>query len=73
MRRDPMPPDSSPTNPEHDALAAVDAMSRLLDLPILPEHRDGVALNLARLMVQARLVQSVLLPEETEPASVFTP
>ncbi len=58
---------------EDDAMTAVDAMSRLVGLPILPEHRAGVALNLARLMVQARLVQSVVLPEETEPASVFTP
>lgn len=64
-----MPPEIS----EDDALTAVDAMSRLIGLPILPEHRAGVALNLARLMVQARLVQSVVLPEETEPASVFTP
>lgn len=64
-----MPPEIS----EDDALTAVDAMSRLIGLPILPEHRAGVALNLARLMVQARLVQSVALPEETEPASVFTP
>jgi hypothetical protein len=67
-----MPPELSPIS-EDDALSAVDAMSRLLGLPILPEHRDGVALNLARLMAQARLVQSVALPEETEPASVFTP
>jgi hypothetical protein len=58
---------------EDDALTAVDAMSRLVGLPLLPEHRAGVALNLARLMVQAQLVQSVVLPEETEPASVFTP
>jgi hypothetical protein len=64
-----MPPEIS----EDDALTAIDVMSRLLGLPILPEHRAGVALNLARLMVQARLVQSVALPEETEPASVFTP
>ncbi len=64
-----MPPEIS----EDDALTAVDAMSRLIGLPILPGHRAGVALNLARLMVQARLVQSVVLPEETEPASVFTP
>ena len=64
-----MPPEIS----EDDALTAIDVMSRRLGLPILPEHRAGVALNLARLMVQARLVQSVALPEETEPASVFTP
>lgn len=64
-----MPPEIS----EEDALTAVDAMSRLIGLPILPEYRSGVALNLARLMAQARLVQSVALPEETEPASVFTP
>jgi hypothetical protein len=64
-----MPPEIS----EEDALTAVDAMSRLIGLPILPEYRGGVALNLARLMMQARLVQSVALPEETEPASVFTP
>ena len=69
-----MPPETSPPDiSEDDALIAVDTMSRLLGLPILPEHHDGVALNLARLMVQARLVQSVALPEETEPASVFTP
>ena len=46
-----MPPEIS----EDDALTAVDAMSRLIGLPILPEHRAGVALNLARLMVQVEL------------------
>ena len=63
----------APPISDYVALAAVDAMSVLAGLPIHPEHRAGVALNLARLMVQARLVQSVVLPEETEPASVFSP
>ena len=59
--------------PDKDALAAARAMATLIGLEIIPEHRAGVATNLARLMVQAELVMSVTLPTDVEPASVFTP
>jgi hypothetical protein len=42
-----------------------------LDIP--PEYRDGVAVQLAALLAQARLVQDFPLPDDLEPAPVFTP
>ena len=63
----------APPISEKDALAAASAMAKVLGLELIPEHRAGVALNLARLMAQAALVMSVTLPEDVEPASVFMP
>ena len=40
---------------------------------IPPEYRDGVAVQLAALMRQAQLVLEFPLPDDTEPAAVFTP
>ena len=58
---------------DKDALAAARAMATLIGLDIIPEHRAGVATNLARLMLEAELGMSVALPADIEPASIFTP
>ena len=49
------------------------ALVKLIGTDIPAEYRDGVATQLAALMVQAELVMSFPLPDETEPATVFTP
>jgi hypothetical protein len=40
---------------------------------IPPEYRAGAAIQFAALCVQARLVEEFVLPDELEPAAVFTP
>jgi len=59
-------------NPRFDVEAYVDAAAALVGLAIDPAHRPGVALNLERLAQMAALVMEFPLPEETEPASVYT-
>jgi hypothetical protein len=61
--------------PNHafDAEAYVDAAAKLIGLPIDPAHRPGVILNLERIAQMAALVMEFPLPEETEPAPVYTP
>jgi len=49
----------------------IDAAAAAIGLPIAPEHRAGVVLNLARLESMARLVMDFPLPEEVNPAPVF--
>jgi hypothetical protein len=56
-----------------DAKAYVDAAAKLIGLPIDPAHRPGVILNLERIAQMAALVMAFDLPEETEPAPVYTP
>jgi hypothetical protein len=56
-----------------DAEAYVDAAAKLIGLPIDPAHRPGVVMNLERIAQMAALVMAFELPEETEPASVYTP
>ena len=56
-----------------DAEAYVDAAAALIGLPIDPEHRPGVVLNLARIAQMAALVLEYPLPDEAEPAPVFRP
>jgi hypothetical protein len=56
-----------------DAEAYVDAAAALIGLPLDPAHRPGVVLNLERVAAMAALVMEFPLPEETEPAPVYTP
>jgi hypothetical protein len=56
-----------------DAAAYVDAAAKLIGLPIDPAHRPGVVANLERIAQMAALVMEFDLPEETEPAPVYTP
>ena len=51
----------------------VDQLALAVDLVIDPRHKHGVALNMERLLEQARLVMEVPLTDETEPAPVFVP
>lgn len=51
----------------------VDVQSELLGLPIAPEHRPGVVLNLERLAEQAALITGFPLGPEDEPAPVYRP
>ncbi len=51
----------------------VQTLAEAVGLAIAAEHRPGVAENLERLLVQARLVMSVDLPVEMEPAPTFRP
>jgi hypothetical protein len=51
----------------------LDAAAALLGLPISPEHRPGVLLNLDRLATMARLLEDAPLGREDEPAPVFRP
>ncbi len=60
-------------DPDFDADAYVDAAAALIGLPIHPEHRPGVVLNLARVAQMAALVMDFPLADETEPAPVFRP
>jgi hypothetical protein len=51
----------------------IEALSQLTDLPIPSQYREGVAVQLTALLVQAELVLSLPLAPEVEPAPVFTP
>jgi Protein of unknown function (DUF4089) len=58
------------------AMGAVDdhmvaTLTALLELRIPPQYAAGVAENLERLLLQAKLVMEFELPPDTEPAPVF--
>ena len=56
-----------------DCEAYVDAAAALIELPIDPEHRPGVVLNLERIAQMAALVMEFPLGDTDEPAPVFRP
>ncbi len=60
-------------HPEFDAETHLDALAATVGLPIAPEHRPGVAANLARAAQLARLVMDFPLPDEAEAGPVFRP
>ena len=51
----------------------IDALSQLTDLPIPPQYREGVAVQLTALLEQAELVLGLPLEPTLEPGPVFTP
>jgi Protein of unknown function (DUF4089) len=53
--------------------AIVDAMARMLDLPLPEGSRPVVIANLRIARDMARVVESFPLDDEAEPAPVFTP
>ncbi len=55
------------------ALADLDALAQLTGLQIPAQYREGVATQFAGLMAQAQLLLGAPLPDELEPAPVFTP
>ncbi len=54
-----------------DAGAYVDAAAALTGMPIAPEHRPGVVVNMERIAAMAKLVMDFPLPDEVEPGPVF--
>lgn len=54
-----------------DPEALIDAMTPLLGLPVGPEHRPGVAANLAVMTRLAGLVVSCPLDDREDPAAVY--
>ncbi len=61
-----------PNQPIDPALF-VDQMAAIVELPLQPEHRQGVVDNFARIMAVAQLVNEFPLTEEVEIAPVFEP
>jgi hypothetical protein len=51
----------------------VEAIGSLLELTIPAQYMAGVAENLERLLLQAKLVMDLELPPHIEPAPVFRP
>ncbi|MEJ1962029.1 MAG: DUF4089 domain-containing protein [Gammaproteobacteria bacterium] len=56
-----------------DSRVNLDELVKLTGVAIPAEYREGVATQLESLMIQAALVMSFPLEDETEPAPVFTP
>ena len=56
-----------------DARAYVEAAAQLVGLSLDPAYLPGVILNVERIAQMAGLVMDFPLPDDTEPASVFTP
>ena len=50
----------------------IDAVAKTLGLPIEPAWKPAVRANLEVSLRLAKLVDEFTLPDETEPASVFT-
>jgi hypothetical protein len=65
-----MPEDGVVTDAELEAL--MDASAIVLGLTIAPEWRDAVRSNLLVTFRLGQLVQDFALPDEAEPAPVFT-
>ncbi|HXC26349.1 MAG TPA: DUF4089 domain-containing protein [Stellaceae bacterium] len=59
--------------PKFDPEAYVDAAAALVGLTIDPAHRPGVVLNLQRIAEMAALFTDFPLPDDIEPAPVYTP
>lgn len=56
-----------------DSDAYIVAAAALVGLPLDAEYQPGVALNLQRIAEMAALIMEFPLPDEAEPAPVFTP
>ncbi|MCL1468498.1 DUF4089 domain-containing protein [Argonema galeatum] len=57
----------------HQIAEYVDLMAKLIDLPLDPEHRNGVIANMTIIAEIAQLVNEFTLPDEIEAATVFQP
>lgn len=56
-----------------DARAYVEAAAQLVGLSFDPAYLPGVILNVERIAQMAGLVMDFPLPDDVEPAPVFTP
>ncbi len=61
----------TPTPPDFDPEAVIDAMAPLLDLAIAPDYRPGIATNLRVTAGFAALVVEAVVDDEAEAAPVF--
>ena len=59
-------------NETDDLDALITAGTRLLGLTVRPEWRDAVRLHLAISLAHAKTVAQFPLPDDTDPAFVFT-
>jgi precorrin-4 methylase len=57
---------------DFDAQAIIEAMSALLKMQVAPEYLPGVSANLKTAHAIAQTLLAVELPDETEPAPVFS-
>lgn len=62
-------PDNSPSDPLD---SFVDAAAQVLNLPVEPAWRAAVKANLKVIFCQAELFADFPLPDEAEPAPIFT-
>ena len=62
--------ETRPAKPDFDAW--IDAFEAVLEMAITPEYRPGVKLNLEIAARFAALVNEFTLPDETDPAPLFT-
>jgi hypothetical protein len=51
----------------------IDQLALMAGLSISEDYKQGVALNLGRILVQAGLVMRAPLPHSCEPAPIFVP
>jgi len=58
---------------DFDAQAMIEAMSAFLKMPVAADYRPGVIANLKTAHAIAQAVLAVELPDEVEPAPVFSP
>ena len=56
-----------------DVRAYVEAAAQLVGLSLDPAYLPGVILNVERIAQMAGLVMDFPLPDDTEPAPIFTP
>lgn len=58
---------------DDDYETLVRIMARKLDVPIEPDWVPGIAQQLATTLAMADVLESVELPDDAQPAPVFTP
>jgi hypothetical protein len=58
---------------ETETAAWLDAVSRVIDLPIPDAYRDGVLLNLRVIAAHVERLGDFALGDHTEPAPVYRP
>lgn len=61
------------TDKPFDPETYVDAAAALIEIPIDPEHRPGIVVNLERIAQMAALVMAFPLDDSVEPAPVYQP
>ena len=61
---------NTPERTGHDAW--IDAMEPVLGVSVPPEYRPGVRLNLSIAARFAEMIEDFPLPDETDPAPVFS-